>query len=154
MLGQAARGAALQSQLADRIEGLRVADVMDAQPVAIRSDATLEQAHEEFFLRYRWPWFPVVDAAGRLLGLVTSGEVEAVEEPRRSAAAVESVMTRDPAGTLRVGTDDSLALVLDARGDGLRRLGAVMAVDRDGVLRGVVTMQQVQRALRSPRPAT
>jgi hypothetical protein len=33
--------------------------------------------------------------------------------------------------------------------DSLGRLGAVMAVDDLGVLKGVVTIEQVQRALRS-----
>ena len=154
MLGQAARGAALQSQLTSRIEGVRVADVMDAEPVAIRSDATLEQASEEFFLRYRWPWFPVVDAAGRLVGLVTSAEVEDVDEHRRRATPVESVMTPDSGDSLRVGTDESLEQLLALRREGLQRLGAVMAVDAEGVLRGVITLQQVQRALRSAQPAT
>jgi Zn-dependent protease len=148
MLGQAARGAVLQSQVTSRIEGVRVEDVMDAQPVAIPSDATLERAYDEFFLRYRWPWFPVVDRAGRLLGLVTSGEVEAVGEESRRGTPIESVMTPDQSGSLRVGTDESLESLLDSRREGLQRLGAVMAVDAEGVLRGVVTLQQVQRALR------
>ena len=39
---------------------------MDAEPVAIPSDATVERALDEYFLRYRWPWFPVVDAAAAL----------------------------------------------------------------------------------------
>ena len=151
MLGQAARGAVLQSQVTSRIEGVRVEDVMDAQPVAIPSDATLERAYDEFFLRYRWPWFPVVDGAGRLLGLVTSGEVEAVDEESRRGTPIESVMTPDQSGSLRVGTDESLESLLDSRREGLQRLGAVMAVDAEGVLRGVVTLRQVQRAL---RPAT
>jgi Zn-dependent protease/predicted transcriptional regulator len=148
MIGQAARGAALQSQVTSRIEGVRVADVMDAQPVAIRSDASLEQAHEEFFLRYGWPWFPVVDPSGHLLGLVTSGEVEAVGEDRRRGARVDSVMTPYAGDTLKIGTDVSLEQLLDLRREGLQRLGAVMAVDAEGILRGVVTLQQVQRALR------
>jgi Zn-dependent protease len=147
MLGSAARGAVLQSQVTERIEGVRVADVMDAEPVAIRSDATLEEAYEQFFLRYRWPWFPVVDRAGLLLGLVTSGEVEAVGEERRPAQSIESVMTHDSGGTLRVGVGESLEQLLD-RSEGLQRLGAVMAVDGDGVLRGVVTLRDVRRALR------
>lgn len=153
MLGGAARGAVLQTQVTARIEGVRVADVMDADPVAIRSDATLEEAYEQFFLRYRWPWFPVVDRAGRLLGLVTSGEVEAIGEERRPGRSIESVMTQDAAGTLRIGVGESLERLLDSS-EGLQRLGAVMAVDGDGVLRGVVTLRDVQRALRSAQPAT
>jgi len=147
MLGQAARTAVVQSRVSSQIAGVRVADVMDAQPVAIPADASLERAHEEFFLRYRWPWFPVVDAGGRLLGLVTSGEVESIDEERRRATTIDSVMTRDAAGTMKVGTEDSLEEVIGSRTEGLQRLGAVMAVDRDGILRGVVTLQQVRRAL-------
>lgn len=154
MLGQAARTAVVQSRVSSQIAGVRVADVMDAQPVAIPADASLERAHEEFFLRYRWPWFPVVDAGGRLLGLVTSGEVESIDEERRRATTIDSVMTRDAAGTLKVDTEDSLEEVIGSRTEGLQRLGAVMAVDRDGILRGVVTLQQVRRALRPAGVAT
>jgi Zn-dependent protease len=151
MLGQAARTAVAQSRLTAQIAGVRVADVMDAQPVAIPANATVERAHEEFFLRYRWPWFPVVDAGGRLVGLVTSGEVEAIAEERRPAMTIDAVMTRDATGTLEVGTDDSLEDVIGSRTEGLQRLGAVLAVDRDGILRGVVTLQQLRRALQPAR---
>ena len=77
-----------------------------------------------------------------------------MQEERWRTTPVEEVMTRDAGGTLRVGTDESVEMLLDSRREGLRRLGAVMAVDRDGILRGVVTLQQVQRLLRPPRPAT
>jgi CBS domain-containing protein len=127
---------------------------MDAEPVAIPSDATLERANEEFFLRYRWPWFPVIDHAGHLVGLLTGGEVEKVDEESRRGTPVSTVMTPDAGSGLRVGVDESLESLLDSGTDGLRRLGAVLAVDREGILRGVVTLQQVQRALRSsPGPA-
>jgi CBS domain-containing protein len=33
--------------------------------------------------------------------------------------------------------------------ESLRQLGAVMAVDRDGVLQGVVTLEEIRRALHS-----
>jgi hypothetical protein len=39
--------------------------------------------------------------------------------------------------------------------EGLRRIGALMAVDPNGVLRGVVTVDQVRRALQAvPSPPT
>ena len=46
----------------------------------------------------------------------------------------------------RVEVTDPLEALLGS--EPLQRLGAVMAVDRDGVLRGVVTIEQVARALR------
>ena len=153
-LGQAARQAEAQTVLTSRIEGLRVADVMDAEPVAIPATLPLDRAHEEFFLRYRFPWFPVVDSDGRLAGLVTSEAVEAVPEAARPGRAVASVMARDvPEGRsgLRVGLEEPLEALLGL--EGLRRLGAIMAVDREGRLRGVVTLDQVSRALRGGEPA-
>src|SRR3954452_3353682 len=46
----AAKAAEAQSMIASRIEGLRVADVMDAEPVAIDARMKLDRAEDEFFL--------------------------------------------------------------------------------------------------------
>ena len=74
ILGQAARSAEAQTRgRRRRIEGLRVADVMDAEPVAVPGGHELDRALDEYFLRYGWDWFPVVDRGGRFLGLVTAG---------------------------------------------------------------------------------
>ena len=58
-LYQAASAAVVQGALARRIQSITVADIMDRQPVTIPASATLLDAHEDFFLRYRWPWFAV-----------------------------------------------------------------------------------------------
>jgi Zn-dependent protease len=146
-LSQAARSAEVQSALQSRIEGLRVADVMDAEPVAIPEQLPLDRAYDEFFLRYRWPWFPVVDDSGRLVGLVTKESVEGLPEAVRAGRPVASVMAGDaPGSALRVGLDEPLEALLGL--EGLQRLGAIMAVDGDGRLRGIVTLDQVRRALR------
>ncbi len=147
ILGQAARGAVVQTEFASRIEGIRVADVMDEEPVAIREDASVERALDEYFLRYRWPWFPVVDAYQRFLGLVERGAADAVPEPVRASSTVRDVFEADSTGTLWVRDDAPLESLLG--NDALRRLGAVMAVDADGRLRGVITADQVGRALRN-----
>jgi Zn-dependent protease len=146
-LSQAARSAEVQATFAGRIEGLRVADVMDEEPVSIPETLTLDRAEEEFFLRYGWPWFPVVDASGRLVGVVSREAVDSVAEQVRPSRPVASVMARDDGDSgLRVGLEDPLESLLGR--EGLARLGAIMAVDGEGVLRGIVTVDQVRRALR------
>ena len=148
-LGQAARQAEVQSAITDRIEGLRVSDVMDDEPVAVPGELPLDRAVDEFFLRYGYPWFPVVDASGRLTGLVTREAAESVPEAARPGRAVASVMAADSDAErsgLRVGLEEPLEALLGL--DGLARLGAIMAVDPDGRLRGIVTVDQVRRALR------
>jgi Zn-dependent protease len=146
-LARAARSAETQATFAGRIEHLRVADVMDAEPVAIPETFDLERAENEFFLRYRWPWFPVVDADGHLVGVVSHEAVKSAPEHVRPSRPVASVMARDEVGSgLRVGLEEPLDALLGQ--EGLARLGAIMAVDRDGVLRGIVTVEALRRALR------
>lgn len=149
-LNQAARSADLQTRLTARIEGLRVEDVMDAEPVSVVSRTKLDRVLDEFFLRYGWPWFPVTDQAGHFLGYVRREQVEEVPEALRSSWTVDEVMTGDRTETMRVRTDEPLEALLGA--EGLQQLGAVMAVDGEGVLRGVVTVEQVRRAMRPPQP--
>lgn len=147
-LNQAARGAIAQTELTDRIEGLSVADVMDAEPVAVPAGLSLDRAYDEYFLRYRWPWFPVVEADGRLAGLVTEQSVTSLPEAVRAGRTVASVMANDSAdgdSSLRVAAEEPLEALLGR--EGLVRLGALMAVDRDGRLAGVVTADAVRRAL-------
>lgn len=151
-LNQAARGAIAQTELTDRIEGLSVADVMDAEPVAIPSEMSVDRAYDEYFLRYGWPWFPVVEADGRLAGLVTEHSISSLPEAVRPGRTVASVMASDTAdgdSSLRVDATEPLEALLGR--EGLIRLGALMAVDSDGRLRGIVTADRVRRALQ-PAP--
>ncbi len=147
ILYQSARTTVLQTQVTSRIQGVTVADVMDREPVAIPDGLSVERALDEYFLRYRWPWFPVVDAAQRFRGLLERGDADAVPEMRRDSATVAEVLEADREGKLRVRDDEPLESLLG--NENLRRLGALMAVDADGRLSGVVTIDQVGRALRT-----
>jgi Zn-dependent protease len=139
-----ARGAAMQTAITSKIDGLQVADVMDREPVAIPGDISVERALDEYFLRYRWPWFPVVDAAHRFLGLLERDRADGVPEVSRANANVADLI--DPDQGLFIRDDTPLDSLLSNQN--LRKLGALMAVDADGRLSGVITVEQVGRALR------
>jgi Zn-dependent protease len=145
VINSSARTATVQTAIAGRIEGMRVSDVMDREPVAIPSELSVEDALDNYFLRYRWPWFPVVDAAHRFLGLLVRDRADEVPEVSRSTAMVGDFLERDY-GSLRVSEDDSLESLLTNQN--LRRLGALIAVDSAGRLSGVITAEQLGRALR------
>jgi Zn-dependent protease len=147
LLSQAARGAIVQTALTERIERVRVADIMDSEPVAIPSDAAVGTALDDYFLRYGWSWFPVIDGGGRFLGIARQPRLQSAFDSGEGWLTVGSVLDAGDSGTWRVNLDRPLTEVLSS--DSLGRLGAVMAVDDLGVLRGVVTIEQVQRALRS-----
>src|SRR5690606_15322900 len=140
----AARGAAMQTAISSRVDGLLVADVMDREPVAIPGDISVERALDEYFLRYRWPWFPVVDAAHRFLGLLRRDRADGVPEGSRASSSVADFVDRDQG--LFVRDDTPLDALLSNQN--LRRHGALMAIDAEGRLSGVITIEQVGRALR------
>jgi len=148
-LASAARSAAAQAAFSGRIEHIRVADVMDAEPVSIAEGTPVSVAEHSFFLRYGWPWFPVVDSSGRLVGVVSREAVESVPVAERDTRTVGTVMARDDGSSgLRVRLEEPLESLLTQ--EGLARLGAIMAVDGEGVLRGIVTIDAVRRALQAP----
>jgi Zn-dependent protease len=147
LLYQSARGALLQSALTERIEGVRVADIMDTHPVAIPAATPVGQALEEYFLRYRWAWFPVVDEAGHLMGIVRQERAQASVDGGEGWLTIGAVLESDGVSGWGVQEDRPITDLLASEPMG--RLGALMAVDADGVLRGVVTVEQVRRALQS-----
>jgi Zn-dependent protease len=147
LLGQSARGALVQTALSERIEGVRVADIMDTQPVAIPADTPVTQALDEYFLRYRWSWFPTVDDHGRFVGIARQEKVQAAIDGGEGWLTVGAVLESEEAASWRINEDRPLTDVLSS--ESLGRLGALMAVDGEGVLRGVVTVEQVRRALQS-----
>jgi CBS domain-containing protein len=146
-LGNAARSATYQTAVLSRLEGIRVADVMDADPVAVPGELTIGEALHEYFLRYRYDWFPVVDRNGRFVGIVDRERAERIPEDRQPVFKVSEILRSEDDG-LRVRSDQPLETLLGS--SALISLGALMAVDPDGRLQGVVTWDQVRRALQQP----
>jgi Zn-dependent protease len=143
LLGQSARAAVLQTAMTQRLEGVTVADIMDSEPVTVPAEMPAERAYDEFFLRYQgWPWFAVVEDDGRFAGLLHR---EAVEEATRERPTVPVRRLATASGEVR--EDAPLEALLAS--EPLRRMGALMAVDDQGRLRGVVTIEQVSRALQA-----
>ncbi len=149
-LASAARGAVASSRFTDELEGITAGDVMDAEPVVIPASTTALEADEQFFSRYRWPWFAVVDQLGRFEGILTAEAVNQQLTSGRPAIAVGELI--DPA--LRDGAAVSRETPLEAlvSVEAIRRIGAVLVIDSDSRLCGVVTTQQLERALTAAAP--
>jgi Zn-dependent protease len=146
-LYQAAGAAVMQGTIGRRIKDITVADIMDRQPLTIPAGETLLDAQERYFARHHRPWFAVVDPSHHFLGVVRQERLEAEIAAGRPALAVGEVLEEDL--PVQIGEEAPLESLLGS--EGLGRLGAMVAVDSDGVLRGVVTLAQVTQAL---RPAT
>jgi len=149
ILRGAAKSALAQTEVTSRIEGVSVRDVMERDPVAIPEGASIEQALDEYFLRYRSPWFPVVDAAHHFVGLVDRGAADNVPAVERTSSVVSDVLARD-SGLLTVPETAPLESVLG--NESLRRLGALIATDSEGRIRGLLTIEDIGKALRPQTP--
>jgi Zn-dependent protease len=147
MIGQSARGALVQTQLTQRIEGVRVSDIMDRHPVAIPTETPVSKALDEYFLRYGWSWFPIIDGDGRYVGIARQEQLQGTQDGGEGWLTVGGATEVGDTGSWRVQEDRPLTEVLGS--ESLGSLGALMAVDTEGVLRGVVTVEQVRRVLQS-----
>ena len=147
LLASAARGTLAQSAFTEQLAGITVADVMDAEPVTIPAALPAARAYDDYFLRYQgWEWFAVVEKDGRYAGLAHRSAVEHAARREGGALPVRDVAAPAESGG-EVAADAPLEALLTS--EPLRRLGALMAVDAEGRLRGVVTFDQVTRALRA-----
>ena len=145
----AARAAAIQSPLIDRIEGVTIGDVMDPSPVSIPGSLPAALAADEYFLRYGWSWFPVIGEDGRFVGIVNRDALDEVPEVSRQSTTVAELVDEDTTG-YHVLWDAPLDSLLG--NPDLRKFGAMMVTDHAGRLTGVVTVEQLGRALEE-RPA-
>jgi Zn-dependent protease len=151
LLGSQARGVALQSAFTERLEAVTVAELMDPDPVTIPADISVLRAYEDYFLRYGYERFPVVEVGDAYVGQADRDRVFAASEGPGATRPVREAVD-PPEDTVR--DDETLDALL--RSEPLRRLGTLIAVDAEGRLRGIVTAEHVARALRSrlvPGPA-
>jgi CBS domain-containing protein len=143
---------------------MQVRDVMTANVISVAAQATILEAARTM-LRNRISGLPVVDADGRLVGMVTEGDflrrseigterrrpkwLEFVLGPGRVAQdyvraagrKVEDVMTRDP---VAVREDDDLETVVELME---RRHVKRFPVLRDDKIVGIVSRANLMRAL-------
>lgn len=147
MIWQSAVAALRGTAVTARVQGVLVSDIMDHEPVTVPSSTLADRALDEFFLRYGVPWLPVVDDVGRFVGISRRYRVEEAAHLEGNDATVESVLETDETPKLSVAEDQPLTDLLAM--EALGRMGAVVAVDAHGILRGVVTADQVRKALQT-----
>lgn len=148
-LNQAARGAIVSSRFAERIEGVTAADVMEAGAITIPAHTTLIDAHDHWFERFAQAWFPVVDEHERYLGLLRRDHVEQALAGGTPALAASDALEPGAGAEGSIREDTPLEAVLGS--EALRRLGALVVVDPEGRLRGLVTVDRLSRALTPTR---
>jgi Zn-dependent protease/predicted transcriptional regulator len=139
----AARAEEESTRLERSLAGVRVGDVMTADPIVAPQDTSIASLIDMYVFTHRCSAFPLQDASGQVSGLVTLGQIKAVPEEQRSTTAAAAVAT--PIGDVpRAAPDEPLLEVmkrLDPRGP-----GRVLVFDGDRLV-GIVSPTDVQRTL-------
>jgi Zn-dependent protease len=123
--------------------GRRVADIA-VPPICLPASATIAQALETGFAAHRFTSFPVIDADGRALGLLTLEHVRAVDPASRAWRTAGELADRDP--QLRLGADEPAVAALQR--PAFARVGRAVVVDADGRPIGLLSRTDVERTLR------
>jgi IMP dehydrogenase len=130
-------------QQADAVRSVkRFESGMVVNPITLTPDQTLADALE-LMARHKIGGIPVVEAGGRLAGILTNRDVRFAENP---AQPVSELMTRDNLATVRPGTSRQEAQRLLHQ----RRIEKLLVVDDEGHCVGLITVKDIEKAVASP----
>ncbi len=112
-------------------------------PITLMPDQTLADA-KALQARYRVTGFPVVDGAGRVLGIVTNRDMRFAED---DATPVRAMMTSDGLAMLTEPADlDEARALMKAR-----RIEKLLVTDGAGHLTGLLTLRDTEQAVLNPQ---
>jgi len=138
----AARGSRRQAALRASLAKVSVEDLMVRNVVTIPPDLMVEEAVARYFLPHGFAGFPVGEE-GRLLGMVTVHDVQALPQSQWPWRSVRDVM--EPRNDdMEVAPSTSAVTVLEQM---LREGRGRLAVVQDGLLVGLVTRSGISRFL-------
>ncbi len=132
-----------QAHMVDQVK--RSEAGMVYEPITVSPDATLGEV-DELCATYRISGAPVVDADGKLVGIITNRDMRFEDNPRRP---VHEVMTTAPLITAPVGVSNEDALGLMAK----HKIEKLPIVDADGKLSGLITLKDFVKADKYPNAA-
>ena len=144
-LGVLHRNMTVQEQADQVREGKRFESGLVLNPVTIRPETTLGEVRAIVAAR-KISGFPVVDASGKLLGILTNRDMRFDTDPNRKAA---DLMTAADLVTVREGAGKEEARELLRT----RKIERVIVVDEDYRATGLITMKDIEKAQAHPHAA-
>jgi IMP dehydrogenase len=132
-----------QAEEVDKVKRSESGMIVD--PVTIRQDRPVREALN-VMERYHISGVPVVDEDGHLVGIITNRDLRF---ETRFELAVSEVMTPQPLVTVPVGTTlDQAKAVLQEH-----RIEKLLVIDDDKHLKGLITVKDIQKAIKYPTAA-
>lgn len=127
-----------QAEMVDRVK--RSESGMVTNPITTSPDATVEQV-DAVCGQFRISGLPVVNPAGKLVGIISNRDMRFVPESKKATTKVHEVMTSGNLVTGHVGISGEEAFALL----GKHRIEKLPLVDDEGVLQGLITVKDFDK---------
>jgi IMP dehydrogenase len=132
-----------QAEEVDKVKRSESGMIVD--PVTIRPDRPVREALQ-VMERFHISGVPVVDEAGHLVGIITNRDLRF---ETRFDIPVSEVMTPQPLVTVPVGTTLEQAKAVLQK----HRIEKLLVVDDDKHIKGLITVKDIQKAIKYPSAA-
>jgi len=129
-----------QASEVDRVK--RSESGMILNPITLGPDRPLREAHQ-LMARFKISGVPIVDDTGRLVGIITNRDMQF---ERNLEQPIREVMTKERLITVPVGTDLDEAERILAK----HRIEKLPVVDKNGILRGLITIKDIFKRREHP----
>jgi IMP dehydrogenase len=132
-----------QAAMVDRVK--RSESGMITDPITTTPEATIEEV-DGLCAQYRISGLPVVDAEGRLVGIVTNRDMRFVSGFERQTTLVKDVMTSEGlvTGNVGIGANEVIALFAE------HRVEKLPLIDDEGKLAGLITIKDFDKSEKYP----
>jgi IMP dehydrogenase len=132
-----------QAEEVDKVKRSESGMIVD--PVTIRDSALVSEALR-LMQRFKISGVPVVDEDNLLVGIITNRDLRF---ETRFDISVSEVMTPQPLVTVPIGTTLNEAKVKLQK----HRIEKLLVVDEGGLLKGLITVKDIQKAIKYPNAA-
>ncbi|HNU82499.1 MAG TPA: IMP dehydrogenase, partial [Thermoanaerobaculia bacterium] len=130
----------VQAQEVDNVKRSEAGMIVD--PITMRPEQRIREALA-LMAQYRISGVPVTDQAGHLVGILTNRDLRFESDPEKT---IGELMTRDQLVTVPEGTTLDEAKALLHR----HKIEKLLVVDRDGNLKGLITVKDIQKMIEYP----
>ena len=114
-------------------------------PFSLTADKTVEEA-DELMGKYKISGVPIVDEAGKLVGILTNRDLRFITD---YSIKISEVMTKENLVTAPVGTDLEGAQKILMK----HKIEKLPLVDDNGMLKGLITIKDIEKAVQYPNSA-
>lgn len=114
-------------------------------PFSLTADRTVEEA-DELMGKYKISGVPIVDESGKLVGILTNRDLRFITD---YSINISEVMTKENLVTAPVGTDLEGAQKILMK----HKIEKLPLVDDNGMLKGLITIKDIEKAVQYPNSA-